>query len=409
MRAADKSVVAGVDDDGVVGDPLGFELFADHRDRLVNRVDQLVVLGHDLVVTVVVPPTAEAAPLPSLLALRRHVRARGPAVVLGLGERLARVHVVELGVGLYGPVRRLVADRHAEGLVLLYGLADGVAAERSVRQRGVRELLGVGRHGLVLGGLVAGLAGPAAVLVEVVCAEPLALDEHAELTREGRVVAGLAHQDGIRLGPDLGLHVAVSEVRAGLVLVHPGEHVGPAGHADRRGVVMTVEGHPVPTDLVHVGRLHFGVAVDADRQGVLIVRKQEDDVGLFGGGGGGGGLGLLGRARRGGAARRGRQQQHHHRHHGFPDLCVHGQFHRQLNPKKSTRDAKNVDTAYSAQIRTVGTARSAAWSTARRRRSAPLTAGRVPRLQYCARPRVGQECVVNADRAGTCARPPAAI
>jgi len=66
------------------------------------------------------------------------------------------------------------------------------------------------------------------------------------------------------LSPDFGFHVTMSEVGAGFVFIHSGEHVGSARHADGGGVVVFVEDDAFAAELIDVRRLDFGITVTTD-------------------------------------------------------------------------------------------------------------------------------------------------
>ena len=70
------------------------------------------------------------------------------------------------------------------------------------------------------------------------------------------------------------------EIAPGLVFIHSGKNIGPAGHADRGRVVVSVKNQSVRRELVHIGSHNILVAIRADRIGALVVGKEEDDVGL---------------------------------------------------------------------------------------------------------------------------------
>ena len=72
----------------------------------------------------------------------------------------------------------------------------------------------------------------------------------------------------------------MSKITTGLVLVTTRENIGPTPHADRGSVVMTIENHPVLAQTIHVRGLDFLVPVTPDRQGILVICHQENDVGF---------------------------------------------------------------------------------------------------------------------------------
>ena len=71
----------------------------------------------------------------------------------------------------------------------------------------------------------------------------------------------------------------MSEIAPRFVFVHAGKYIGAAGHADCSGVVVFIKNHSFASKLVHVWRFDILVSVTTNRQRVLIVGKQEHNVG----------------------------------------------------------------------------------------------------------------------------------
>ena len=70
------------------------------------------------------------------------------------------------------------------------------------------------------------------------------------------------------------------EVAPVAVLVETRHDVDPAGHADRRGVVVVIKGHARLGQAVDMRCLHVLIAVAPQRVARLVVGEEEDNVGL---------------------------------------------------------------------------------------------------------------------------------
>ena len=71
----------------------------------------------------------------------------------------------------------------------------------------------------------------------------------------------------------------MDEITARFILIHSRENIGPAPHADRGGIVVTIEDHPIFCKPIHIRRFYLGIPITPHRQGVLIIRHQENNVG----------------------------------------------------------------------------------------------------------------------------------
>lgn len=71
------------------------------------------------------------------------------------------------------------------------------------------------------------------------------------------------------------------KVASCLVLIHTCHDVGTTGHADCRGVVVTVENHSVPRQLIHVRCLNLRRAIASHGIGALVICQKKDNVGTF--------------------------------------------------------------------------------------------------------------------------------
>ncbi len=71
------------------------------------------------------------------------------------------------------------------------------------------------------------------------------------------------------------------EVAAVAVLIEPGQHAAPAGHADGSRVVVILEVHAITRELVEVWCDDVRVPRAAQRADGLVVGEQKDDVGFF--------------------------------------------------------------------------------------------------------------------------------
>ena len=284
-----RAVVAGVDDDGVVGD-------AHVVQRLEQRADRVVVLDHAVDVLAVAVRVA-AAMLGADVRAQMHARRVEPDE-----ERLARcllpLHVVD------GRRRGLVVDRlHAllgqrAGVLdgLLADLAEaridggivpvgGLAAQNAARAEfgAIGRVLGIVRQlGLFLGVEVIEVAEE---LIEAVHGRQrlVAIADVVLAELAGGVAEVLHH------AADRGIELAHAHRRAGEA------HLGEAGAdamlaGQERGAtcrarllaVVVQELDALAADAVDVGRLvaHQAVRIGADVRNADIVAEDDEDVGL---------------------------------------------------------------------------------------------------------------------------------
>ena len=288
--AEEHAVVAGEDDDGVVGRAEVVQLLHHPAQHHVDAADHPVVALH---VGLEQLGGAEPGPPPlPVLAAADEVGLAFDEVGPGrwrCGDDRVAVEVVDAGGPdvLLGVVVLAVggveADRQAEGAAALgpppaqevddlvagdvgqvAPAAVGPALEVVVRPP-VLEVVEVVEHGAEGGRL--GLDVHVAV----------ALDP--ELADEAGGIAGPLQHRRIGQRPQAGPERRGAEVEPMAAPVHPGEKAGPAGPADRGGDEGVLEQHAPAGQGVGVGRLDDVVAGRAQRRPVLVVGEQEQDVG----------------------------------------------------------------------------------------------------------------------------------
>ena len=341
------ALVAGVDDDRVVGDPEAVELVEDRPDALVDRgdagevvldvtlvlrADEIVareLAGGDRLAIRLVPGLVPGVPRDPLrlVEFRRRTeleipfvevagdrhglqRARRTAVgvVVEQGGRLGDLDALEEPevprVGVPSTVGSLVLDADGErAAVLLRGLGelpkggDALLRDDVGRVAPMGDPAVGGLHGRVV---VGALADEDAVVVEAHGIGP-----EVPLPEDAGAVARVL-QDGrpARLGPVEPLLVRLEAVPGGEA---PGEERGPARAADRVLDEEAVESDALASKPVDLGRVvhpgAVGATVGADRLPGVVVAHDEDDVralllardGVRGRGHGGDGEGEAGR------------------------------------------------------------------------------------------------------------------
>ena len=196
----------------------------------------------------------------------------------GALKLFAFVDVVEPGVRGVWHVGGFEADGEAEGLSGSFRFADKVPAESSVGERGVGKLLGIGRHRFIFCGDVARLAFRSSPFVEVFYGELFAFEVDPKFSGEGGEVAGFAEEEGVGFFEVGSAEFTLPEIGAVGVFVFAGEDAGSAGHTDRGGDVVVVEGDATGGKGIEIRRDGIGVAVASHADARLVIGEEEDDI-----------------------------------------------------------------------------------------------------------------------------------
>jgi len=105
----------------------------------------------------------------------------------------------------------------------------------------------------------------------------------SKLSGKARKIARLPQQNGIGFGKNFSRHRTMLEIATGFIFIHTSHHTRAAGHTNGGGIVVPVKNYPLLTQLVHVGGMDLVVPITSHCSKGLVVRKEKNEVRLFGG------------------------------------------------------------------------------------------------------------------------------